>query len=574
MKVYEAIVKGLECVGTEAAFGGAGENAASLMVALDESRSINAVITKHEQAASFMACGYAMLSGRMGFCFATAGPGAFNLFSGMGVAMSDSYPMLAVSGYSRREWTGKGGLNETSGKAGTPDSRKMFDACSKKSFFLERREDICDVMEEAVNVACNGRPGPVHITVPYDLTLDDIPAGHYRDIELKVAPVTPDLKKVRQAAELLAEALKDRKKVLVLAGWGAVRSGAHREVRELIERLQVPLVTTLDGKGIVPEDHPLAIGVFADSGHKTAWKTWLDAEVVLCVGNSFMQHATFDFRDDLFEGKTLVHVNIDEREIDKVYKADRAIVGDARLSLVALNAELAGLAPGPFTPWTTDRRDYDEDEDILNLQPGKIHPGEMAQAISRMLPDRGIVLADAGAHLAWLGHYLELRDGQVFRKPGGFGPMAGNTNGAIGVKMAHPDRTVVAGVGDGCYLLSGFELMTAVAHKVPVIWVIFNDNEFKLIKIYQVSELMKPALVEFPNPDWVAYAKACGARGYEVHSLDEFERAFADALASGEPCLIDAHITRLAIPNFSGNPRGMWATIAERVRGRMQKDRD
>ena len=147
MKVYEAIVKGLECVGTEVAFGGAGENAASLMVALDESKSIEAVIAKHEQAAGFMACGYAMLSGKMGFCFATAGPGAFNLFSAMGVAMSDSYPLLAVSGWSRREWTGKGGLNETSGKAGTPDSVKMFDACSKKSFFLEDPKKICDLME-------------------------------------------------------------------------------------------------------------------------------------------------------------------------------------------------------------------------------------------------------------------------------------------------------------------------------------------------------------------------------------------------------------------------------------------
>jgi acetolactate synthase-1/2/3 large subunit len=569
MKVYEAIVKGLECVGTQAAFGGAGENAASLMVALDESKSIEAVIAKHEQAASFMACGYAMFSGRMGFCFATAGPGAFNLLSGMAVAMSDSYPLLAVSGYSRREWAGKGALNETSGKGGTPDSRKMFEHCSKKSYFLDDSKKICDVMEEAVNTACNGRPGPVHITVPYDLTLHDIPAGYYRDIELKVAPATPDYKRVKAAAQHLADALKAGRKVLLLAGWGAVKSGAHREILEFVERFQVPLVTTLDGKGIVAEDHPLAIGVFADSGHKAAWKAWLEADVVLAVGNSFMQHATFDFRADLFKDKTLVHLNIDEREVDKVYKADKAIVGDARLSMVALNAELAGLAPGHFTAWTTDARDYDELEGVLNLQPGKLHPGQMAQAISRMLPPGGIVLADAGAHLAWLGHYLELRDGQAFRKPGGFGPMAGNTNGAIGVKMAHPDRTVVAGVGDGCYLLSGFELMTAVAHDLPVIWVIFNDGEFKLIKLYQVSELMKPALVEFPNPDWVAYAEACGAKGYRAESLDEFERAFADALASGRPCLIDARITRFALPNFSGNPKGTWAGIVEKVRARM-----
>jgi acetolactate synthase-1/2/3 large subunit len=568
MRVYEAIVKGLECVGTEAAFGGAGENAAGLMIALDASAKITPVIARHEQAASFMACGYAMYSGRMGFCFATAGPGAFNLFSGLAVAMSDSYPLLAVSGYSRRVWEGMGGLNETSGKGGTPHSRKMFEACTKKAYFLEDLKQTCDVMEDAVNTAFAGRPGPVHITVPYDLTHDDLPAGAYRDIALKVAPVLPDPGRLKEVAGALAEALKKGRKVLMLAGYGAVRAKAGPEIRAFLEAFQIPLVTTLDGKGIVPEEHPLAIGVFADSGHKAAWKAFLAADVVLAVGNSFMQHATFDFRKDLFDGKKLIHVNIDYDEIDKVYKPDYVIVSDAKLAMAALNEAMAGAAAGQYEPWITDRRDYDEYEKIAHLT-GKVHPGKMAQAMSRMLPDNAIVLADAGAHLAWLGHYLELREGQHFRKPGGFGPMAGNTNGALGVKLAHPDRTVIVGCGDGCYQLSGFELLTAVQYDIPVIWVIFDDCEFKLIKLYQLSEFQKSALVEFPNPDYVAYAQACGAKGYRVESLAEFETAFADALESGRPSVIDAAITRLAIPNYSGNPRGVWASIAERVRKRI-----
>ena len=142
-----------------------------------------------------------------------------------------------------------------------------------------------------------------------------------------------------------------------------------------------------------------------------------------------------------------------------------------------------------------------------------------------------IVLADAGAHLAWLGYYLELEEGQSFRKPGSFGPMAGHVNGALGVKMAHPDRTVVVGCGDGCYSLSGFELMTAVQYDIPVIWIIFNDNEFKLIKLYQLAAYGETGLVEFENPDYAAYARACGADGYRVETLEEFEDAFAAALA-------------------------------------------
>src|SRR5881628_661995 len=153
MRVYEAIVKGLESIGVTAAFGGAGENAAGLMIALKHSDQIRPVIARHEQAASFMACGYAMYTDRLGVCFATAGPGAFNLFSGLAVAMSDSYPVLAISGYSRMAWAGNGALNETSGLARTPDSRKMFEASTKGSFFLDDIDDTCDVLERAVNLA-------------------------------------------------------------------------------------------------------------------------------------------------------------------------------------------------------------------------------------------------------------------------------------------------------------------------------------------------------------------------------------------------------------------------------------
>src|SRR5215813_10778209 len=156
MKVYDAIVKALEGVGVEQCFGGAGENAAYLMLALKHSNKIKTIIARNEQAASFMACGYAMFTNRLGFCFATAGPGAFNLFSGLAVAMSDSYPVLAVSGFSAREWKGKGALNETSGASRTPDSQAMFAATTKKSYLLQNPAATCDVVEEAVNFAFSG----------------------------------------------------------------------------------------------------------------------------------------------------------------------------------------------------------------------------------------------------------------------------------------------------------------------------------------------------------------------------------------------------------------------------------
>ena len=567
MRVYEAIVKGLESVGVEAAFGGAGENAAGLMLALKDSETIRPIMTRHEQAASFMACGYAMYTDKLGFCFATAGPGAFNLFSGLAVAMSDSYPMLAVSGYAPMGWRGRGSLNETSGWNRTPNSLDMFAATTKGSFLVTRIEDTCDILEEAVNLAFEGRPGPVHITVPENLTHRGEDVENYHDVRLEVAPVDPDPDRVERAADALADAIARGRNVVVLVGFGAIRSHAEAEVKRFIERFQIPLLTTLDGKGIVSEGHPLCVGVFSDSGHSSAWKAFREADVVLAVGNAFNQHATFNYRDDLFTDKTLIHVNISATEIDKAYKADQALVSDARSAMAALYAALDRRV-GEVAEVTVDGQDW-EKRWIPRLT-DSLHPGQLAQVIGEKLPPNGVLLADAGAHLGWLGYYVELEEGQHFRKAGEFGPMAGNTNGALGVQVAHPDRTVVVGCGDGCYNLSGFELMTAVEHDLPVIWVIFDDAEFKLIKIYQLATYLDTGLVEFQNPDYAAYARACGADGYTVETLEEFEAAFDQALASRRPSLIDARITRWAIPHFSTSPDGTIAGVVEMVEERLR----
>src|SRR5215475_7765446 len=567
MRIYEAIFRGLESIGVDAAFGGAGENAAGAMVALKHSSRIRAIVTRHEQAAAFAACGYAMYTNKLGVCWATAGPGAFNLFSGLAVAMSDSYPVLAISGYASLDWGGKGSLNETSGLNRTPDSQAMFAATTKKSWLLTDVNETMDILEEAVNLAFEGRPGPVHIHVPENLAHPDVQVDNYRDLKLAVAPVLPDAASVARIADFLADAFAKGKKVVALVGFGAIRSGAGQEVRRLIERFQLPLLTTLDGKGIVEESHPLAVGVFCDSGHASAWRAFLDADVVLAVGNSLNQHATFNYRADLFHGRTLIHINISQKEIGKAYKADFSLVSDAKPALQALLAALEAKA-GPQPKAEVQARDYEKQ--LLRPAMGGIHPGKLAQAIGRMLPPRGILLADAGAHLAWLGYFVELEDGQNFRKPGTFGPMAGHVNGAIGLQLAHPERTVVVGCGDGCYGLSGFELMTAVQHNLPIVWVIFNDGEFKLIKLYQLEAFHESGLVDFQNPDWAAYARACRADGYTVDTLEGFEQAYAAALRSGRPSVIDAKITRLALPHYSPSPKGTIAGVVEMLEARLR----
>ena len=570
MRVYEAIVRGLESAGVDAAYGGAGENAAGLMIALHESEKIRPIITRHEQAASFMACGHAMFTDRLGFCFATAGPGAFNLVSGLAMAMSDSYPVFAVSGYADRKWSGRGSLNETSGLGGTPDSRRVFEATTKKSVLLEDIADTCDVVEDLVNVALSGKPGPVHLHVPEDLTERGMEVENYHDVQLRVPQVLPDPARVETIARVLAEAIENDEPIVALIGFGAIRSGAGPEVKRFIERFQIPLLTTLDGKGIVSEGHPLSVGVFADSGHASAWKAFRQARVVLAIGNSLNQHATFNYREDLFDDKVLVQVNIAESEFGRSgYEPAYTLLADARQGIAALTDALDRKV-GPVPRRECLGRDW---EARRILQPSKlIHPGKLAQIVGRMLPRDAVLLADAGAHLAWLGYFVELEEGQNFRKAGSFGPMAGHTNGALGVKLAQPDRTVVVGCGDGCYSLSGFELMTAVENDIPVIWVVFDDNQFKLIKLYQLSTYGRSALVEFQNPDFAAYARACGADGYAVDTEEEFEQAFAAALASGRPSVIDARITRWAVPHYSPSPDGVIDGLVEMIEERFRDE--
>jgi acetolactate synthase I/II/III large subunit len=561
MLVYEAMVKGLEGIGVDTAFGGAGESDAGLMIALAHSNKIRPIITRNEQAAAFMACGYAMFTDRLGLCFATAGPGAFNLIPGLAVAFQDSYPVLAITGASKLEFRGKNSLNETSGLRHTPDGQAIYKAVTKGAWELSDVASACDVLNQAVNLAFEGRPGPVLIAVPEDLTHPDDELDNYRDIQLNVRPVQPDPAALKAAADALVEALRGDKRVVLLAGYGAVRSHAGHDIRMLVERFQIPLLTTMDGKGIIPEEHPLAVGVFGSAGHSSARKAFKDADMVVAIGNSFAQHSTYNFEDDLFENKTLIHINIDPGEMDKVYPAQYPLVGDARLAVAGLLEQTRSAAA--VEPRHFEMQDYDT-EKILHPGP-TLHPGEMVQAMSRLLPDNAVVLGDAGTHTAWLAYYLELNHGQNFRKPGTFAPMAYGVNGSLGVKCAAPERTVVVGCGDGCYLMGGFELLTAVEHDIPVIWVIFDDDEFKLIKLEMLSVFHESALTEFRNPDYLAYAAACGADGYRAETLAEFEDAFKKALASGRPTLIDARITRFALPHYSPTVEGLAKGIAETI---------
>lgn len=546
MDVNETIVKVLEHIGVDHVFGGSGQVNASMLLALEESKKIKTIIVRNEQAASFMACGYSMFSDNLGVCFATGGPGAFNLFSGMAVAYSDSLPLLGVTGYTSASQRGKGALNESTGLSRTPDSHAMFSATTKKSYIIEKPGDTCDILQDALNTAFGGRPGPVHIHVPKDVTT--MPVDNFREINVKVDRVLPSDGDIKQFVTALSQAIKENKKIGVIIGYGCLRSHAESALLKFIERFQLPFFTTMDAKGALSESHSLSLGMYGTSGDPGA-KTFFDeADVILALGNSFAQNATYGFKADLYKGKTLLHINIDPHEINKVYKADLAMASDILPAITAIHKGLDPLV-GKVPPKTVKSEKHYSLP--LEAHGDKIHPGALCRAISENLPPDSIVLGDAGSHMLWLCTNMLYSGNQRYQNPGSFGPMASHTNGAIGVKCANPDKVVVSGSGDGCFLMAGFELLTAVQYNIPVVWVIFNNGEFNVIKKFLINMYGRHAHMQFLNPDYVAYAKACGADGFRIDKIEDFAPVFQKAIKSGRPTLIDVHIESEVYPPFS-----------------------
>jgi acetolactate synthase-1/2/3 large subunit len=245
----------------------------------------------------------------------------------------------------------------------------------------------------------------------------------------------------------------------------------------------------------------------------------------------------------------LVHINIDPAEINKVYQADAAVVSDAKLALQQLLPALdTANIPKPQAPVLPTGKYYDE---APHTDAKKLFPGDIVRLLSDHLPKDAIVMGDAGSHMLWLSAYLKLTGNQRYQNPGSFGPMASHTNGCIGVKCANPDKVVIAGVGDGCYQMAGFELMTAVQYDIPVIWIIFNNNEFNIIKKFLLNMYNDEAFMTFDNPDFIKYAEACGAPAFHVEKLEEFVPALEKAIALNKACLIDVVMDNEVYPPFN-----------------------
>lgn len=557
MKTSDLIVKILEDAGVEYIFGIPGGAIEDLNISLYNNKKIKPIVTKHEEGAAFMADGYARVSGRLGVCCSTAGPGALNMVTGIATSYEDSIPVLALTGQVATSVFGKGAFQE-SGHEGT-DIVSMFRRITKYSSMIDNEKRARYMIQKAIRFALSGRKGPVHLSLPSDVMK--------RDIE-DVKPYFPvskarlfDRERVKAAASILIGA----KRPVIIAGWGVILSRGARELMELALLLNIPVATSPKAKGVFPESHPLSLGVLGFAGSPLATSYILDEEVdvTLAVGTSFNEIMTSGWDKRLNPSQHLIHIDVDEGELGKNYSASLEIVGDGRTVLEEISYAVSrklglkdirnNFQDLPLFPIERALNDQElkSAESKIGAN-GLYSPDKLVLDIQKFFPRDTIFFADMGNSMAWAIRYLTLDKPYSFFLCLGSSSMGYAVAAPVGAKLAFPERPMVSFAGDGSFLMNGFEVATAVNYNIPVVWVILNDAMLGMI--YHGRKLFKEPIPEgiptrFKRVDFVKVAEGLGARGIRIEKSGQItEELVQDILNGNQPTVLDVRIDEEVVP--------------------------
>ncbi len=507
------------------------------------------VLAKHEQGAAFMADGYARVSGKLGVCCATTGPGAINLMTGVASAYADSIPMLVLTAQIATGAFAKGAVQESTSHG--VDIVEMFKPITKMSTMLVSSEKMPDMIRLAIRTAMTGRRGPVHLNLPADLVkrlvkAHVVPPAHYH---ASAAPFD------REAVKLAARRLLKAKRPGLLLGSGVNLSRAHAEARAIAERLSIPVATSPKAKGAFPEDHVLSMGVlgFAGSPRADAYFMGGEVDVLLVVGSSLGEFSTHTWDAKLQPSSALIHIDIDPKEIGKNYPTAIGIVGDAKASLKELGfqieREIRWLEQ--FSPPSPDSiREFKERHprclkpELLLSDAVPIKPQRLIHEMRQWLPEDTLLFVDIGNCIAWSVHYFPITVPGSFQLNLGMASMGHAVAAAVGAKLAAPERPVVAFVGDAAFAMNGMEIHTAVDHSVPVVWVVANNGCHGMVYHGERAQFGgKFVSSKFRKPlDIAAIAEGMGALALRAEKPEDLPKAFKTALGTGRPVVIDARI--------------------------------
>ncbi len=532
-------------------FGVTGKAISPFIDAILDYDKIEFISAKHESGAALMAFGYAQGSGKIGVCCGTTGGGSTNLATGVATAYMNSIPLLVITGQVSTFEFGKGAFQESTGYGQSINSVELFKSIAKESFAIENSSNFADTIKNAIKIATSGRKGPVHISIPFDTQIAEI---EYRPSDLRKKPGAEtepvDMVKIKQAIEMIEESNKP----VFLIGWGGVLSGANQKIIEIAEKLRIPVATTIQGKGAIPTNHPLCVGVLGICGHPTASDYVFDtADLLIAVGTTFGEFSTFNWDDRIIRNKKIIQIDIDYREIGKNYSVNLGITGDAKNVFTLLNqqVDVRGSLPKP------DNSRFIEGEKVsgkyINPQLMEdlsipIKPQRLMKEIRENTPDNTIFLADSGAHWAWAMHYLSVYPGGGFYPTLGLGSMGASICSAIGVQMAKPGQPVVCICGDGSFLMFGNEIATAEQFNIPVIWIILNDSKYSLPELSLKKMFNRTIGVKLNEVNFMKFAEVFNIKGYRVEKPGELTTVLSEAIASKKPVVIDVVIDQNEMP--------------------------
>jgi acetolactate synthase-1/2/3 large subunit len=532
----DLIVSMLAEAGVEVVFGLPGGAISPVHDALLDS-SIRVVTNRHESGSLFAAAGYAQVTGKLGVAIVTSGPGALNALTGLASAWCDGLPILLLVGDVPRPTQGKGVLQDSS--AHGLQIVEMARHVTKLAAEIPRASAVPHMLRRAIATALSGKRGPVMLTLPLDVTCGQLAAPRTSG-ELVLEPRIPE-PTVHEIVELVSTA----RRPLILAGSGVRGPDAPMRLRSVADALRCPVATTPKGKGVFPETHPLALGVFGMGGHLSA-RRYLDSnpDVVLAIGTSLGDMATDGFAPQLQGTRALVHVDIDSRQIGKSYAPTHAIVAPAADLLGALVERLESTARWPTPALTVQRHDLPG----TNV-PGRIAPHHAILDIQEVLPRDTIFTVDSGEHFLFAVHYLEIERPDAFVVMTGLGSMGQSIGAAIGAQLAHPHRSVAAICGDGCFAMNAFEIATAVAEQLPIRVFVFNDGRLGMVE--NGHEKVYGRRPEYPTGplNVCEVARGLGAEVIRVTGAGELARSATLLRGASGPVVVDVRIDhRIVLP--------------------------
>ncbi|NLL19970.1 MAG: biosynthetic-type acetolactate synthase large subunit [Clostridia bacterium] len=545
----EALIKSLEAEGVEVIFGYPGGAVLSIYDALRES-SIKHVLVRQEQAAVHAASGYSRVTGRPGVCLATSGPGATNLVTGIATAYMDSIPVIAITGQVATGMVGTDAFQEV-------DIFGITMPITKHNYLVQKAEDLPRIIREAFHIAQTGRPGPVLIDIPKDVS-GAILAQYQPVTKVDLRGYKPTFRGHPSQIRNLAQLIREAEKPLIYAGGGTVRAGAHEEVLALAERINAPVTTTLQGLGVFPENHPLSLGMLGMHGTPYANLAVQQCDLLIGLGVRFDDRVTLSV-EHFAPNAQIVHVDIDPAEIGKNVLVDLPIVGDVRLVL----EDLLGLVEEKEHPeWIEEVRGLKKNYPLTyGHAGGDLKPQFVLEKLSELLRDQDwIITSDVGQHQMWAAQYGKFLKPNTFLTSGGLGTMGYGVPAAVGAQLGAPQATVVAVTGDGSFQMHMAELGTATENKLPVKILLFNNSYLGMVKQLQHFFVEgRYSGVEFTgNPDFMqlisAYKNACGLR---ISKPEEVEPVLKEALNNGKLTLIecvisDQELVYPVVPNDMG----------------------